>query len=214
MLHRAQLTERGRTILYVLANHVRELSAEQIARTWWPDAKAPATAARQELRRLYNSGMILLSRAPAHPELDFISPQSQWTPGAPTPNFAALSYLLKKRWNQHPVMTTSAAATKKAANMFGGHGGRLSRDVERTHDIHLARAYLLYRKHRPELLPFWHFEDQVRREREATSEMIPDAVINSSELKRAVEFGGSYSKEKLEAFHYHCAERNLSYEIW
>ena len=130
------------------------------------------------------------------------------------PDFGAVSYRLQKRWNRHPVMTTLVAASRKCANILSGHGGRLSREVERTHDIHLSRVYLLYRERNPSLLPFWIFEERLRQERGRSNEMLPDVLIRTEAFTRAVEFGGAYSKSKLQAFHAYCAERNFSYEIW
>lgn len=111
-------------------------------------------------------------------------------------------------------MTTVVAASRMCANMFGGHGGRLPREIERTHDIHLARVYLLYRLRQPSVLPFWTFEERLRKERGRASEMLPDVILRGPGMHQAIEFGGAYSKEKLEAFHSYCSERNLSYEVW
>jgi hypothetical protein len=108
-----------------------------------------------------------------------------------------------------------------AANRFGGYGGRPPRAVERTHDIHMARVYLLYRLREPELIRQWVFEEEVKMERKLESrgerqqdEKLPDVIIRSPAGTRVIEFGGAYSKAKLASFHAYCKERSLPYEIW
>lgn len=130
------------------------------------------------------------------------------------PDLGAVSYRLQRRWDKHPVITTLVAASHACANFFAGHGGRLSREVERTHDLHLARVYLLYRAQNPSVMPFWIFEERLRKEHRLKNEMLPDVLIRGGGMTRVVEFGGAYSREKLKAFHQYCAERNLPYEIW
>jgi hypothetical protein len=40
-------------------------------------------------------------------------------------------------------------------------------------------------------------------------------MIDTSEQRRVVEFGGAYPKAKLEAFHRYCSqELQLPYEVW
>ena len=46
-------------------------------------------------------------------------------------------------------------------------------------------------------------------------EKLPDAIIDAPGHSRVVEFGGAYSKAKLEAFHRYCSEElKLPYEVW
>lgn len=209
-----QLTGRDRDLSAVLAAKVRIMSDDQIARTWWHMAEDPKRAARVRIMNLARSGYLVIERAPVHPELDFTSPMTSWQPGLEPPYFGALSNRLQKRWDKQPIMMTIVAASRASASLLGRHGGRLSREVERTHDLHLARVYLLYRAQDPSLLKFWIFEEQLRQERGRTNEMLPDVIIRADGNTRALEFGGAYSKQKLQAFHDYCAERRLPYEIW
>jgi hypothetical protein len=43
---------------------------------------------------------------------------------------------------------------------------------------------------------------------------LPDAMIRTPQGSIIIEFGGAYSKSKIEHFHRFCAERNLPYELW
>lgn len=160
--------------------------------------------------------MVQLHRAPAHPEIELTAPVIDWAPGDADPDFGPYSYKLQARWNQHPVMTVCVSATKTAMNRFGGHGGRPPREIERTHDIHMAAVYLLYRSRSPELLSEWIFEERIKQERKREKfERLPDVILRSSSgAERVVEFGGVYSKAKLMLFHGYCNEKKLPYEVW
>jgi hypothetical protein len=206
------LTNRDRDILEALTHAVRVFSLQQITRTWWPLASAAAASAR--MRALTESELLQIQVAPAHPELELHSPLTQWSPGDGAPDSGALSYRLQSRWTLPLQRTLCISATQLAASMFTGHGGRFPREVERTHDIHLAAVYLLYRLRSPALLSGWTHEEELRRELPRKGERLPDVILQTDAGPRAIEFGGSYPKRKLEAFHLYCVERSLPYEVW
>jgi hypothetical protein len=214
------LTNRDREILEALTRHVRVLSLPQIARTWWRDSQNPARAADSRLRILAAEGLLSIERTLAHPELTLDSPLARWDLSEAEPNFGAISYQLQRRWSSHPVLMACFSASKVAADRLGGHGARPPRAVERTHDIHMAQVYLLYRLRQPEVLADWVFEEQVKAERRLApgrpnyGDKLPDVLLRTKSQTRAIEFGGAYSKEKLIAFHGYCKEQLLPYEIW
>jgi hypothetical protein len=214
------LTRRDVEILDALTKRVRVLSIPQIARTWWKDAADSERVASNRLRTLQAEKLVHIERLPAHPELLLEGPAATWWPGDAAPDFSALSYRLQSRWKRHPVLTACVSASKLAANRFGGYGGRPPRAVERTHDVHMAQVYLLYRTRNPELVRHWVFEEQVKAERRREKrapiwgEKLPDAFIRSEAGIRVVEFGGAYNKDKLTAFHGYCKDHLFSYEIW
>jgi hypothetical protein len=215
-----QLTRRDREILDALTKRIRVFSLHQIARTWWADCSDPERVADNRLRQLAADDLLEIRRAPAHPELPLEEPVVTWALGEGTPDFGSVSYKLQARWSAHPILTPCVSATKKATRLFGGHGGRGPRDVERTHDIHMARVFLLYRIRRPEVLPGWVFEEQIKAERKLErrraeyGEKLPDVVLREGSSSRVVEFGGAYNKDKLTAFHGYCKEYSFPYEIW
>ena len=143
------LTARDEEILDTLTRRVRVLTLRQIARTWWLTSVRPEEAARDRLQILRRDGLLQIQTAPAHPELLLESPVVTWKPTDRDPDFGAISYRLKSRWKEHPISTVCVSSTRNAANRFHGHGGRFPRPVERTHDIHLARVYLIYRRLSP-----------------------------------------------------------------
>jgi hypothetical protein len=96
---------------------------------------------------------------------------------------------------------------------FGEAGGRYPREAEVTHDIHLARVYLLMRELLPTRAASWVSEEGVART-QGPDEMLPDAQVIDGLHRTAIEFAGAYPAAKLQAFHDYCASRGLAYEIW
>lgn len=213
-------TERDLEIFDALTKRVRVLSLAQIARTWWPTAKDATRVAENRLRVLAGENLLQIERAPAHPEIRLDAPVITWSFALGDPNFGAVSYQLQSRWRDHPVLTPCVSASKKAADRFGGYGGRPPRSVERTHDIHMAQVFLHYRLSNPDVLTDWVFEEQVKAERKRvgdrseSGEKLPDAFLRSNSGTRVVEFGGAYGKDKLITFHRYCKEHSFPYEIW
>lgn len=215
-----QLTDRDLEILQVLTRRVRVLSIQQVARTWWPGASE--TAAENRLKLLAKDEFILLERGPAHPELELSGPVAEWNIGDIDPDVGAIAYRLQSRWKEHPKLTLCASASAKSSQQFGGHGGRMPRTVERTHDIHMAAVFLHYRRCHPELVFGWTFEEKTRKERiretgrnrPEPGEKLPDVIIQTTTGRKVVEFGGAYGKDKVTSFHNYCKAKGLPYEIW
>lgn len=210
----AFLTPRDLEILDALTKRVRVLTLPQIARTWWRTTQDPIENARDRLQVLIKDSLVQIQRVPAHPELSLEAPVTTWRPGLPAPDFGAVSYRLQARWTLPTVSTTCVSATTEAANRLGGHGGRFPREVERTHDIHLAHVYLWFRKQHLGTLAGWTFEEALRQERRRPSDRLPDVILQDAGRRRVIEFGGAYPKAKLKAFHEYCTDKSLPYEIW
>lgn len=213
------LTTRDRAILEALTQRVRVLTLRQIARTWWADSGERAAESR--LRRLEAQNLLSLRRELAHPEIEISEPTVAWEPGKQDPDAGALSYRLQSRWTMLPSSTLCVSATRLSASNFGGHGGRPSRAVERTHDIHMAAVYLVYRSRSPEVLQWWIFEERIKAERKLVTgraktfgEKLPDAILRTPLGPKAIEFGGAYGKDKVLSFHRYCKDQALPYEIW
>jgi len=208
------LTSRDLELLDTLTRKVRVLTIQQIARTWWTTSQRAIENARERVSVLSSRQLLQTQRVPAHPELPLEAPAASWNIGEAKPDFGSVSYRLKARWKDHLVSTLCVSATSSSANRFSGHGGRFPRQVERSHDIHLAAVYLRYRQEQPELVPGWIFEEQLREEKQRRSGRLPDVIICTGSTNKVVEFGGAYPKAKLEAFHAYCKEQELPYEIW
>ena len=207
------MTQRDREIVESLVHRVRVFSTKQIARAWWNDA--PERDILRRLDALSEAGLVTVYRALAHPELPLTGPVASWSPGQEPPAFGELSYRLKARWSQPPISTQCVIATTLAGRSNGGFGGRFPRESEQTHDIHLAGVYLGIRSRRPEVIQFWRSEARILWERRGEKrEKLPDAVLDLPTGPLVIEFGGAYSKPKLEAFHDYCDENATPYEIW
>jgi hypothetical protein len=208
-----RLSERDHEILDTLTHRVRVLSLIQIARTWWPSAD-PRDAVRR-LETLQGAGLLYLFQVLSHPEIALREPQISWQLGERPPDFGSASYRLKARWNRSPTSAWCAIATALSARSRGGHGGRFPRESEITHDIHMAAVYLRYRSHDPSCVQNWRSEARILWERGGLkNEKLPDAILDTSEGQRIIEFGGGYAKQKLERFHAYCERIATPYEVW
>ena len=190
------------------------MSDNQVGRTLFASTASPAANARRMLAKLANAGLVHLFRAPAHPEISLREPVISWAPGGLMPDLGHVAYVLNRRWTRPPVLTTCVCATRKGRNLFNGRGGKPP-EVKLTHDLHLAAVYLALLRSDPVAAKYWISEEQVRLERERLDERIPDAIVRKPGAPpRVIEFGGTYKKPKLEAFHRHCSFHSLAYEIW
>jgi len=209
------LTTRDREILETLATKVKLLTVGQVARTWWPKVAEPEAGASRRLRALEGQGLIESIRIVAHPEIDLTGPLICWAPPDPEPDLGALSYRLNIRWAKPFVVTAAVIATRKTANHFGGDGARYPKEAEQNHDVHLSTVYLRIRETNPLWAQHWISEQRIKRSRpDAYGEKLPDAKVQFGDVDRIVEFGGAYSKDKLQSFHAWCVKKSIPYEIW
>ena len=209
------LTERDRDILDVLSHRLRVLSLPQIARTWWPKSTHGVADADRRVSVLETAGLLVSRGYMVHPELELTAPLASWRPGLSPPRFPAIAHAAARRWNE-PIQTTRlVAVTLAAARALGGHGGRLPRTSEASHDMHLAAVYLWMRYRLPTRTDSWRAEASLyERRRPSSTGKIPDAMVRDGHSRTAIEMVGSYPPEKLRAFHAYCAEHKLGYELW
>lgn len=205
-------SEGVRQIVDALTRRVRLLTVPQIAITWFGGNEVRARAALVDLKRQeFLSSRCVLAR----PTLILDGPLVQWLPGGELPDFGAVAYRLRRRWREAVEPTEIVVATREAKRRFGGFcGGRWSRQSEISHDVSLAGVYLWYRASKPEEAECWVPEAQLCAEGWGMGERLPDALIRGRDggIERVVEFGGSYRKQKLQAFHREMCE--IPYEIW
>ena len=206
--------DRKEELLQALTRHVRVLTLEQVARTWWSHTKRPKNNAQKRLRKLEEEGLVECFTMLARPEIELSGPVFRWSPGDPEPDFGPIAYRLQRRWKGPFVPTQAVIATRKAKRDYAGsNGGRMPRDSETTHDIHLAQVYLRLRKEQPELLEGWVSEAQQYAEGGGKNARLPDVIIRESGNPRLlIEFAGAYSKQKLQAFHVEA--EHLPYQLW
>lgn len=208
-------TDRDLEILATLARRVRVLSTAQVARTWWRASLDAIGDAQARLSVLAEAGCLELASLFARPELAVSAPLATWQPGLPCPDLGAVAYCLQSRWTEPARPTRCVVASNSTGTRYGGRGGRFPRGTEVTHDLHLARVYLLMREELPIRAASWEHEDVAPRlHHEAEGEKVPDAIVRDGLHRTAIEWAGAYPKTKLLAFHAYCDERRLAYELW
>ncbi|NOT01219.1 MAG: hypothetical protein HOP29_11390 [Phycisphaerales bacterium] len=214
MVTRIELTPRDTDIVGILARRVRLLSIDQLARTFWKEVARPVDAANRRVAALTKEGLLERLTVLAHPEIDLPAPVAVWKRGEAAPDFDALAYRLRKRWNLPPRSTPVVIASAGAGEWLGGRGGRRPRRSEATHDLHLTAVYLKMRAEQPKRAARWISEAIIQAEGGGRDEKLPDAIIRNRAGATAIEMGGLYTAKKLAAFHDDCARRGMAYEIW
>jgi len=206
------LTDRDREMLSTMTHHVRALTLEQIARTWWENSCSGQGAALSRLSRLEKANLVQTQLVMAHSELPLSAPVCTWAPGDTQPPFGAIAYRLQRRWTDGVRRTRIFVATVKAAHQFGGFGGRLKRPLQATHDLHVSAIFLFCRERFMASAPGWLLEDAIIHERRG--DKLPDAVVRHGASDLVIEFGGAYREDRVARVHEDCAQRGLPYELW
>ena len=134
-----------------------------------------------------------------------------------SPEFGHLAWLLERRWrggDKTPALTIWA--TKGATRIVGGVAGSNRQLTQLQHDVGVAEVYVT--RMPLEGMASWLGEDAfygfVRPRKHAK---VPDAVLVNEfrEITCVIEFGGQYSRERLEGFHcYWAGQLKTPYEIW
>lgn len=137
-------------------------------------------------------------------------------------NFSHIAWLLEKRWAQAPRrVATVVWATRRAVELVGGICGRLRQPLQLQHDLGVSEVYAIWQRKAigsaSEANETWVGEDAYHTYwQRAASSKVPDAVLIGSDgqIKRVIEFGGRYSKERLRSFVRYWKKQHTAYEIW
>lgn len=208
------LTKRDLELLSTLANAVRAFTLRQLACAWWPSRTAESARAR--LRVLERAGYVRLETQPVGPILALEEPLLTWQPGLPRPELGPVAQTARRRWRKPVETLLCVSVTDLGATHVGTGSARAPRPTEWTHDLHLAEVYLRLRQIVPIRARSWRHEDmESHRAVDRAGEKLPDALVRDGLQTTAIELvGSSYSREKLNAFHDHCHEHDLGYELW
>lgn len=137
-----------------------------------------------------------------------------WVPGDKPPRFQAIVGQVRRRWVTTPTKVAFVVLAGPRAQSLLGYraSGSLRRPLQASHDLGLAEAYLAVLRDRPAIAKDWKGEDVAPKQRGS----VPDAMYiePNGATRIAFEFCGLYSANRLQAFHRHCEERKLSYELW
>jgi hypothetical protein len=207
-------TARDLQIVEALTTKVRLLTRDQIARGWWRPSERSQRHAADRLGVLTKAGLLDGYLVNAHPLFRVETPVFRWAPGETDPEAEAVAERLQGRWTEAARPTMVYAASRLAANLYGSFAGRLPDLTHRDHDLLLGEVYLLYLRDDPEAAVRWAGEDT--RPKAGYRVKDPDAFVldGDGEIARVVESGGRYGRVQVEAFHEHCAEHDLPYELW
>jgi hypothetical protein len=200
-------------IVEVLTRRVRLICQDQLASFWQQTAHAghPLHGA---LTRLLSGGLIHRTVVNAHPRLVIESPLAAWRPGRKAPGASRIASRIRNRWSQPAEPTAVYWASKKAASLFGSTASELSPLLHRDHDLLLAEVYVFYRRNYPQLSDRWLGEEVFPKAGYRVKD--PDAFLFAEDgsPQLVIESAGRYSRGQIEAFHEHCVEYDLAYELW
>lgn len=212
MQYSFQLTDELYELTNTLTKKVRLLSHSQLERTFFANEKNATKKAGAAIKALVDAGFIVHDSAMLHPEIELNGPLCRYSPGDEAPDFRSIASTTRGRWKEAPVMSDFIFATKFAKRELGGYiGGKKPRPSEIRHDIHVAQIYLRLAENEPELAGAWRPEEYIREHLESAAQKIPDAIIETSQPV-IIEFGGAYSRAKLESIH--ASQKENKYEIW
>ena len=208
------LTNRDKELIEALTLRVHLMTLDQAVENWWPPTSRAKTTAQSRFRKLESAGWLTRKRVNIHPMLPLKKPVVVWSPGDAEEDFGPVAYRLQKRWTQSLKLTTVLLASRKAANHFGGFGGKFKHRTQLTHDVHLAEVYLRYLRADGSIAKRWQGEEIA--EKDDPADKLPDATIVDVDgvANLIVEFGGSYDRRRVEKFHRFCERKSLPYELW
>lgn len=211
---RTALTDRDEDLLKTLTHRVHVATAEQIGRGWWSGCRKPEHAAHHRISTLQKMGLLERHRVNIHPLLQMEKPEASWSPGKPRPDLGAVAYRLRSRWTRSLELTTVVIASKKAANAFGGFGGKFKHRTQLTHDTHVTELYLRRVAMDATVRESWTGEEILGQD--ILGEKVPDALLrnNDGQADLVIDFGGSYDKRRVQQFHSYCEKIEVGYELW
>ncbi len=214
MRTRASLGKSAESLLVILTWQLRLIAEEMVTR---PEFRKSLFVSTKQLQRLESDGWLHRGHIiAAVPEL--FGELTAWWPSMNCHgDFGNISWQLKERvqhWSTRRIRV--CWSSEQAVNVFGGTGGRIRQPLQIQHDLGVAAMFFSRQAFIAEKNCVWIGEDIVRKLPLSLRSKIPDALLVSAELKpkRAIEFGGSYSKQRLQAFHDYCKSNRLPYEIW
>lgn len=207
------MISREKEILRVLANDVRMLSADQVARTWWTDTRWGSCRCKESLWDLAVRKWISMQPVLARPIHLLVTPLLTWQAGQPLPQFELLARQLHKRAKSQPAVITVVYATSKTVSLFGKGKKPSIKIAQMTHDLHVSEIFLHLRAS-GRYSARWLSEDQLPKA--WPLDIRPDAVLLDDVGKpaTAIEYGGDYSVQRLKELHAGFDSIGLGYELW
>ena len=202
-------------ILVALAWHLRVLSVEQIARTWWQGQATAKRRATDAIKARQKNGWLHVRELLSRPTSPLGGPLVSWTPNHRAPNFDKLSRLLHRRARTAARKIRVVTATRKTRELYGVAGpGHRPKLTQLSHELFVAEIFIRYRANGLDVDRQWIGEDQFPKSWPVRSR--PDVLLRNQDDKivRAVEYGGAYTVHRLSKLHAALRSIPLAYEIW
>ena len=139
-------------------------------------------------------------------------PLFEWKPGDEVPDFGALSYQARTRWDDNPVReTTVFAAAQKMLDYWGLPPRKHVKLQQATHDLGCNRMWAYASNRWPHLEFIGEDLFPPRGHRVG----VEDAqVVDGEGIVYVLEHAGAYRRERCIHFHEHVAARNLAYFLF
>lgn len=141
------------------------------------------------------------------------TPLFAWAPGDPEPNYGAVSYLARSRWDEKPVRkTTVYTASTKMLALFGLPKRPHVKLHQATHDLGCNRMYWFARRTWPHL----NFIGEDLFAPRGHGVGVEDAQLCDGErIVYVLEHAGAYRMDRVRHLHEHVAvERSLPYFLF
>lgn len=206
------MNDRDTEILRTLANSVRAMSLDQVARAWWSDTRWGRSRAKKTLVELVDHDLVHVQRVLSRPSEQLSQPLTIWRPGDIEPAFDDLAHLLHRRARRCAKMVPVVFAARRTVDIFGSGAVPTIKLTQMTHDLQVTEVFLHY--WRRGNVKSWVSEDNLPPDWPIRQR--PDALLRDAKgvIVHAVEYGGDYPVERLVKLHEGLSRAELSYEIW
>ena len=132
-------------ILVALVWHLRVLSVEQIARTWWQGQATANRRATDAIKARQQSGWLHVRELISRPTVPLEGPLVCWEPGQRAPDFEDLSRLLHRRARTAARKIMVVSATRKSRQLYGVAGSaQRPKLTQVSHELFVAEVFIRY----------------------------------------------------------------------
>ena len=202
-------------ILFALAWHLRVLSVDQSARTWWRGQATARRRANDAMKARQENGWVHVRELISRPPAPLDGPLVSWAPDQRAPDFDELSRLLHRRARTAARKIEIVTASRKTRELFGVLGqAHRPKLTQLSHELFVAEVFFRYQAKGLDTDRQWVGEDQFPKTWPVRSR--PDALIRDMDgnIVRAVEYGGAYTVRRLSTLHAALKSIPITYEIW
>ena len=203
-------------ILISLAWHVRVLSVEQLARTWWSGLATGTRLANNFVKARSATDWLHVRHVLSRKPTPLAEPLQTWHPDAPVPDFAELSRLLHRRARTPARKFRVVTASRKCRELFGMVGAaHRPKLTQLSHELFVSEVFIRYLQNGFNVFSGeWVSED--RFPSSWPIRVRPDGLIKDAEgnIVRAIEYGGAYGVRRLRGLYGALKGISLPCEVW